>query len=73
MGGNEILTGINAEIQAGEFVGIFGPNGAGKTTLVRAIVGTLRPSAGVIRIFGEPPGKASHQLGYMPQGNSGLK
>jgi zinc/manganese transport system ATP-binding protein len=73
LGGNQILTGVNAEIQAGEFVGIFGPNGAGKTTLVRAIVGTLRPSAGSIKIFGEPPGKASHAIGYMPQRNSGLE
>jgi zinc/manganese transport system ATP-binding protein len=73
LGGNEILSGVNAEIQAGEFVGIFGPNGAGKTTLVRAIVGTLRPSTGSLRIFGELPGKASHAIGYMPQGNSGLE
>lgn len=72
LGGNEILSGINAEIQAGEFIGIFGPNGAGKTTLVRAILGTLRPSAGFVEIFGAPPGKASHQIGYMPQGHYGL-
>jgi manganese/iron transport system ATP-binding protein len=43
LGGNEILSGINAKIEEGEFIGIFGPNGAGKTTLVRAILGTLRP------------------------------
>ncbi len=73
LGGNEILTGINAEVMSGEFVGIFGPNGAGKTTLVRAIVGTLRPTAGTIRIFDAPPGLASHQIGYMPQGNYGLE
>ena len=73
LGGNDILHGVNAEIEAGEFVGIFGPNGAGKTTLVRAIVNTLRPSGGTIKIFGEAPGKACHQIGYMPQGNSGLE
>jgi len=72
LGGNKILTGINAEINAGEFVGIFGPNGAGKTTLVRTLLGTLRPESGSIRIFGEPPGRASNQIGYMPQGHSGL-
>ena len=73
LGGNAILTGVDADIQAGEFVGIFGPNGAGKTTLVRAIVDTLRPSAGRIEIFGEPPGRASRYIGYMPQSNSGLE
>ena len=73
LGGNEILHDVNAEIAAGEFVGLFGPNGAGKTTLVRAIVNTLRPAAGTIRIFGEAPGKASHAIGYMPQSNAGLE
>ena len=73
LGGNDILTGVYADIQAGEFVGIFGPNGAGKTTLVRAIVNTLRPSAGTIRIFGESPARACHLIGYMPQSNLGLE
>ena len=29
LGGNEILSGIDATIEEGEFIGIFGPNGAG--------------------------------------------
>ena len=69
LGGNAILSGVNAEIGAGEFIGIFGPNGAGKTTLVRAIVGTLAPSRGSIRVLGLPPGRAGRQIGYMPQGH----
>jgi zinc/manganese transport system ATP-binding protein len=73
LGDNLVLDHVNADIQAGEFVGIFGPNGAGKTTLVRAIVNTLRPAAGTISIFGEPPGSACHLIGYMPQSNAGLE
>jgi zinc/manganese transport system ATP-binding protein len=73
LGGNVILTGVDAEIQAGEFVGIFGPNGAGKTTLVRAIVNTLRPTAGSIKIFGEAPSQACPLIGYMPQAHTGLE
>jgi zinc/manganese transport system ATP-binding protein len=73
LGGHDILAGVNADIQAGEFVGIFGPNGAGKTTLVRALVNTLRPAAGTISIFGQPPAKACHLIGYMPQSNAGLE
>jgi zinc/manganese transport system ATP-binding protein len=73
LGGHEILKDVNAEISPGEFVGIFGPNGAGKTTLVRALVNTLRPSAGRIEIFGQPPARASHEIGYMPQSNAGLE
>ena len=73
LGGNTILHDVTADIQCGEFVGIFGPNGAGKTTLVRAIVNTLRPTTGSIKIFGEAPGKASHSIGYMPQSNAGFE
>lgn len=72
LGGNSILSGINAEIEAGEFVGIFGPNGAGKTTLVRCLVGTLPPTRGTIQVLGMAPGKAAGQVGYMPQGHDGF-
>jgi zinc/manganese transport system ATP-binding protein len=72
LGGNAILSGVNAEIGAGEFVGIFGPNGAGKTTLVRCIIGTLPPSSGSIRVLGQPPAQAARQIGYMPQGHGGF-
>jgi zinc/manganese transport system ATP-binding protein len=72
LGGNEILSGVNAEIQAGEFIGIFGPNGAGKTTLVRCILGTLQPTRGSLKVFGLSPGNAARQIGYMPQGHAGF-
>ena len=72
LGGNEILSGVNATIEEGEFIGIFGPNGAGKTTLVRAIIGTLRPTRGNISVLGLPPGQAGRQIGYMPQGHGGF-
>jgi zinc/manganese transport system ATP-binding protein len=72
LGGNEILSGVNASIDEGDFIGIFGPNGAGKTTLVRAIIGTLPPTRGSIRVLGKPPGEAGRQVGYMPQGHGGF-
>jgi zinc/manganese transport system ATP-binding protein len=72
LGGNEILSRISAEIQAGEFIGIFGPNGAGKTTLVRCILGTLQPTRGSLEVLGLAPGKAARQIGYMPQGHGGF-
>jgi len=73
LGGNPILSGVHAEIEAGEFIGVFGPNGAGKTTLMRCLLGTLRPTAGKITLFGLPPAKASREIGYMPQGNVGFE
>jgi zinc/manganese transport system ATP-binding protein len=66
------LSGVNATIDPGEFIGIFGPNGAGKTTLVRSIIGTLAPTRGSIEVLGQPPGKAALQIGYMPQGHAGF-
>jgi len=73
LGGNLILSEVNAEIRAGEFIGVFGPNGAGKTTLMRCLLGTLRPTRGTISIFGHSPTKASREIGYMPQGNVGFE
>jgi zinc/manganese transport system ATP-binding protein len=72
LGGNEILSGISATINEGEFIGVFGPNGAGKTTLVRAITGALAPTRGTVRVLGLPPGQAGRQVGYMPQGHGGF-
>ena len=67
LGGRQILHGVSAEIQEGEFIGIFGPNGAGKTTLLRALLGLCPISCGELLVFGKPPGKTIHALGYMPQ------
>ena len=72
LGGHEILSDVNATVEAGEFIGIFGPNGAGKTTLVRAIIGTLPATRGKIEVLGLPPGQAGRQIGYMPQGHGGF-
>jgi zinc/manganese transport system ATP-binding protein len=73
IGGHAILSGVNADIQAGEFIGVFGPNGAGKTTLMRCVLGTLRPSEGEITVFGLPPGMVARDIGYMPQDHFGLE
>lgn len=44
----QVLTGLNAEIQSGDFVCISGPSGAGKTTLVHLLLGFLQPRQGTI-------------------------
>lgn len=72
LGGNDILRAVNAEIAAGEFIGIFGPNGAGKSTLLRCILGLAPLSSGRISVFGVPAGKANRMIGYMPQSRASL-
>ncbi len=46
---NDISFSLNAGI-----TGLLGPNGAGKSTMLHMLSGFLRPSAGGIRVFGEP-------------------
>jgi len=51
-GEKEILSNINININAGEFVGIIGPNGAGKSTLIKAITDIIEVKEGSIIIDG---------------------
>jgi len=45
---------LSFDIEAGEIFGLLGPNGAGKTTLVRQMMGLVKPSSGLIELFGIP-------------------
>ena len=67
LGGRPILSGVNLDIGAREFVGVLGPNGAGKTTLMRAVLGLVPPGRGAIRVLGRPAARGNPAVGYMPQ------
>ena len=67
LGGRPILSGVNLEIGAREFVGVLGPNGAGKTTLMRAVLGLVPPSRGAVHVLGRPAARGNPAVGYMPQ------
>lgn len=45
---NNILKGINIEVDNKEVVGIIGPNGSGKSTFLKCIYRVLKPSDGAI-------------------------
>ncbi|WP_447984376.1 cell division ATP-binding protein FtsE [Nitrospira sp. Nam74] len=47
-GGRLALSGINLQIEKGEFVLLMGASGAGKTTLLKLLFGTDRPDEGQI-------------------------
>ncbi len=48
-----VLTGLDLEVQDGEFVAVLGFSGSGKTTLVSAIAGLIELDAGEILVKGE--------------------
>ena len=54
-------------VAAGEFVSVVGPTGCGKSTLLNVGAGLLAPSAGEVRVFGEPLRGLNRRAGYMFQ------
>ncbi|MCX6351449.1 MAG: ABC transporter ATP-binding protein [Bacteroidetes bacterium] len=65
------LRGISLNVPEGKIYGLIGPNGAGKSTLIKALVGSVKPTSGTVKVLGlhplESKWKLREQLGYMPQ------
>ena len=57
-GDNDVLTGVDFDIRAGEVLCLLGPNGAGKTTTIEILEGFRIRSAGEIDVLGEDPASA---------------
>ena len=51
-GGNEVLRGVDLDIQRGETVVILGSSGGGKSVLLKHLPGLLQPTEGSIRVNG---------------------
>ncbi|MEP0942663.1 MAG: cell division ATP-binding protein FtsE [Rhizobiaceae bacterium] len=51
--GEEILKDLSFAIKPGSFQFLTGPSGAGKTSLLRLLFMSLKPTRGLIRVFGE--------------------
>ena len=71
-GGNVVLPGLTAEVEAGSVTGLLGPSGSGKSTLIRAIVGVQIVAAGNVLVLGEPAGSAQlrRRVAYVTQAPS---
>ena len=52
-GKRTILNGISFDVPRGETMVIMGGSGCGKSTLLRLLIGSLKPDAGSIKLFGE--------------------
>jgi NitT/TauT family transport system ATP-binding protein len=57
-------------VQPGEFVSVVGPTGCGKSTLLNVAAGLLAPSAGRVRVFGEPLAGVNARAGYLFQSDA---
>ncbi len=69
LGGRDVLSGIDLDVDAGEVVTLLGPNGSGKSTLVRAVLGLVPLRAGSVALFGRPLSRFREwrRVGYVPQ------
>lgn len=64
------LDNITIGLPKGKVIGLLGPNGSGKTTLIKLMNGLLAPTAGEIRVDGEPIGvKTKAMISYLPDRN----
>jgi multiple sugar transport system ATP-binding protein len=52
-GDNRILSGIDLQVRAGEFIALVGPSGCGKSTLLRIAAGLERPDSGRVLLNGQ--------------------
>ncbi len=60
----EIVSGLNFQVNKGDYLCIVGENGSGKSTLMKTLLGIRRRIKGEI-IFGD--GVSGRDIGYLPQ------
>jgi Cu-processing system ATP-binding protein len=69
-GKNQVLKGVDLQIESGGIFAVLGPNGSGKTTLIKCILGMVIPTSGDIEFEGKKiknNWKYRNQIDYLPQ------
>jgi len=61
------LEHVTLAVEPGSLLAVVGPNGAGKSTLLKLMAGLARPWTGRIEVLGNPPGRESRRVAYVPQ------
>jgi NitT/TauT family transport system ATP-binding protein len=62
-----VFEDLRFDIAEGEFLTIVGPSGCGKSTLLKIIAGLVAPSAGRVRLRGEPVRTPPREMIYVFQ------
>jgi NitT/TauT family transport system ATP-binding protein len=61
------LDDLNLMVGEGEFVTLVGPSGCGKSTVLKLVSGLLEPTAGQVRIHGQPVRGPRREMGFVFQ------
>ena len=73
-GETTVVRNVHLEVGKGQVVALMGRNGVGKTTLLKTLMGLMNPLHGSMLFDGQditnwpPEMRASHGIGYVPQG-----
>ncbi len=69
-GRTDAVNDLSLRVRPGQCYGFFGRNGAGKTTTIKCLLNLLRPTSGVVRVFGLDPRRdevgVKSRLAYVP-------
>ncbi|MDR0813429.1 MAG: ABC transporter ATP-binding protein [Oscillospiraceae bacterium] len=68
--GKTAVSGLNFEVNQGDYLCIVGENGSGKSTLVKGLLRLMRPQSGEV-LTGD--GLDSREIGYLPQQTAAQK
>jgi nitrate/nitrite transport system ATP-binding protein len=69
-GSSSILSGIDLQIERGEFITLIGHSGCGKSTLLNLVAGLLQPTRGAILLAGKHVGGPGPDRGVVFQNHS---
>ncbi len=68
--GLDVIGGISAAVQKGEFISIVGPSGCGKTTFLRIVAGLEQASGGEVRLDGRVVREPGADRGFVFQSDN---
>src|SRR5690625_2795615 len=66
-GPRTLWSGLDLEVEPGEFIAVLGPNGSGKSSLLKVLLGLQPLSRGHAEAGGRPVRAGNDRVGYIPQ------